>query len=127
MYDCLDRSDEIPFNIVKEDFWFAINLTPCNVSITTTRIVSGYECTRNNVTKCVTGWCNVNYGHVETCDEIDGRSIVDKTLCRNYTFWQNEPCQIRNFQNDPYYVRCQGRSSGQCVAGKIVFLVIFNN
>ena len=96
LYECLDRSDEIPFNSIKEDFWFAINLKPCNNWCGGTP--NCYECTRNNVTRCIDGWCNNNvddhtfYDTGETCDEINGKSILDKKLCGNYTFWQNVPC-----------------------------------
>ena len=90
MYDCFDRSDEIPFDKVKESFWFDVTLKSCYDQSG----FKGFECTRKNITKCVTDWCSDFHVAVsaETCDEINGRSVKDEKVCGNYTLWQNYPC-----------------------------------
>ena len=69
-YECFDRSDESPFNKVKEDFWVDVQLNICYDNTGW----QGFECTKNNVTKCVTDWCSgVEFGSADTCDEIGGK------------------------------------------------------
>ena len=113
-YECFDRSDESPFNKVKEDFWVDVQLNLCHDKTGW----QGFECTKNNVTKCVTDWCSGAddwFGTTDTCDETGGKSIKDQKLCGNTTLWQNLPCEP--FYGN-HYQRCKGRNPGQCIPRK---------
>ena len=105
MYECFDRSDEVPFKIEKIEDWSNITLKECQFKY------KGFLCTKNNVTKCiplnaqghrftVASWCmwpdSATGTTLPTCDEIDGMSIGNEILCGNYTFWENVPCPTDN-------------------------------
>ena len=108
--DCLDRSDEDPF---QEE----INATGKEIIIDTARLKSctavtgdrGLECgqTESNCIPFVM-WC-LGAGSQQDCPVLGpGIYTSHPVLCSNTTFWRQHSCGDGS-------IRCQGGNSGQCV------------
>ena len=111
---CLDRTDENPFkeagnskNQTKIDF---TQLESCIDE----NGYPGLEC-RKEGGNCIDmgSWCTRNQGFRKECPVL-GKDILtnNPTVCREYTFWQDKPCWVKDF------IRCKAGHSGQCVWNK---------
>ena len=118
--DCLDRSDEDPFQEAatarnKETIIEFGSLRNCTDEYRR----PGLECGRqgsSNSSKClwVGHWCKEKFNSKNVdwalCPVLgEGIRVDNPTLCSNISFWRKISC------GDEERMRCQGGNSGQCV------------
>jgi len=119
--NCLDRSDEDPFQDAanngtnKETIIDFGSLKNC----TTISGRPGLECGgqgRKNACIEMYLWCSSFY--ISECPVLgEGIRTNDPTLCANNNFWRKQSCgeDPQNHDTTVFLIRCQAGNSGQCV------------
>ena len=109
IYQCFDRTDEIPFDREGSSA-YKQNIDFKQLKSCTYFFYPGLKCGRER-SSCLkfSYWCN-DKRNPEECPLLGAGILTnDKRVCEKTSLWREQQCE------DPYHIRCRAGNSGQCV------------